>query len=177
MRYSWILFLLLFSACQQHTKKVKDTPPGSALQGNWQFLDSYGNYNEAWFGKTTYQTMNRFVDRTVLVNYEVRGDSLISSVETERGSQVIHAALEWLDRDRVVINTSVIRDTLIRMKDPAITLQDTDPFSDSAAFFSAFNRRYDDFLVSKGIVSREEIDAFRKRGEVPEDVLDKANDH
>ncbi len=170
-----MIVLVMLAACQQRTKKAgENRPPVNTLQGNWQFLDRYGNYNEAWFGEKTYQTFNRFVDRKVEVDYEVRGDSLVSSVETARGSQVIRAYLEWLDRDRVVIRAEFVSDTLIRLKDSATTLQDTDPFADSAAFHSAFNRRYDDFLVSKGIVSREEIDAFRQRGEVPEDVLEKS---
>ena len=175
MRYIWMMLLLSLLACKQQASQTGNKPaPSNPLMGNWQFLDRYGNYNEAWFGDSTYQTMNRFVDRKVLVDYEVRGDSLVSSVETERGSRVILAALQWLDRDRVVITTSFVSDTLTRMADGGATLQNTDPFTDSVAFFTDFTRRYDDFLVSRGIVSREEIEAFRRKGEVPEDVLEQA---
>ena len=170
-----MIMLLLLMGCQQQSKKVNDAQSaGRTIQGHWQFLDGYGNYNEAWFAAATYQTFNRFVDRKVMVNYVVKGDSLISTVDMEGGSREIRAGLAWIGSDRVVIATSFVRDTLWRMQVDAPTLEDTDPFSDSLTFFTAFNKRYDDFLVSRGIVSREEIDAFRKSGEVPEDILEEA---
>ena len=177
MKNTWLfLLIVLLGACQQKSPKIEEKKEKApTLAGHWQFLDKYGNYNEAYFADTLYQTMNRFVDRNVLVKYYVEDDTLHSVMEMRGGDRVILAGLEWLDRDHVVIATEFVSDTLVRMKNPDISLQNTDPFTDSVTFFNAFYTRYENFLVEKGIITPEEAKAFREQREVPGDVLRKSN--
>lgn len=177
MKKSWVVLILLLVACQQQGQKKEIAAENrNALKGEWQFLDKYGNYNEAYFGDSTYQTINRFVDRKVVVDYRVKGDTLRSVMDYRNEKRVILAGLRWIDSDHVVIFTEFVSDTLTRMEDAGISLKSTDPFTDSLSFFTAFNKRYDRYLVDKGIVSEDEIRAFRERQEVPVDVLKKKTD-
>ena len=164
--------MVLIMACQPQGRNKSASGSGdkSPLSGNWQFLDKFGNYNEAFFTDSVYQTINRFVDRNLRVRYTIHGDTLRSVVPTADDKRVILARLAWIDSDHVVISTEFVSDTLSRMENPAITLQNTDPFRDSLKFFTAFNERYVEYLIGKGIVTEEEVRAFREQGEVPEDV-------
>ncbi len=165
--------MALVMACQPQGRNKSASGSGdqSPLSGNWQFLDKFGNYNEAYFADSVYQTINRFVDRNLRVSYTIHGDTLRSVVPTADDKRVILARLAWIDNDHVVISTEFVSDTLSRMENPAITLQNTDPFRDSLKFFTAFNERYVEYLILKGIVTEEEVRAFRERGEVPVDVM------
>jgi hypothetical protein len=106
----------------------------------------------------------------LLVAYSIHGDTLHSVVPAANEKRVILARLAWIDSDHVVISTEFVSDTLSRMTNPAITLQNTDPFRDSLKFFTAFHERYVEYLIDKGIVTEDEVRAFRERKEVPEDI-------
>lgn len=162
LRFS-ILILVLVS-CSSEEKK--------SLQGDWQFLDKFGNYNEAFFGDSTYLSINRFVVKDNWYQYTIRNDSLYSTVNKRFTGLRAVAGLEWIGSDRVVLSSEFSRDTMIRIKNSPATISKAKPFSDSAIYFQAFFDRYERFLIFKGILSEEEVKRFREKGEVPEDVLE-----
>jgi len=172
MKTKLIILLVLFTACQHmQEKKTVTEPETNPLSGNWQFLDKYGNYNEVWFGDSIYHTVNRLLGSAYVVKYTIRNDSLHTETVYRGKKKVIRAGLGWIDPNHLVISTGNVSDTLLRMKDAAITLGNTDPARDSLAFYSAFYKRYEEFLVAKGILTEEEVRLFHDRGYIPEDVI------
>lgn len=145
-------------------------PEKQLLKGNWAFLDMYGNYNEAYFDDSTYFTFNRIYGIMPGFDYTVQNDTFFSTIKSTEGIVPI-AVLKWIGTKTVVMVTDVINDTLERIIDPKIHLGNTDPLKDSIKFREAFQKRYENFLVNKGILTREEIELFKKDSIIPEDVL------
>ena len=163
------LFLVLIIACNPQTGfKNKKT---NTIVGNWAFLDGHGNYNEAIFGDSTYLTYNLVYGASPYCAYVIKNDSLYSNIDKRKPGLNRIAALTWKNPDKVVLVTEFSRDTLERIKDAKITLQDTDPVADSFIFLNAIKKRYEDFLISKGIMTLEEIEKFKIDSIVPEDVV------
>lgn len=161
-------------ACNTQVKTDEESGlQGNHLAGNWQFLDKYGNYNEAFFTDSTYRTINAYVNKEQALSYLLRNDSLFANLDKRKKGMQPLAGIQWIDDDQVVITTEFVRDTLTRMVGVEITLETTSPFRDSLKFYTAFYQRYEAFLVNKGILSPKEVKAFRERQEVPEDVLNK----
>lgn len=163
------LFLILMVACNPPTGNKNKS--ANSIAGNWAFLDGYGNYNEAFFSDTTYMTFNMIYGASPYYRYIVKNDSLYSDIDKRKPGLNRIAAFTWLNPDRVILVTEFSKDTLDRIKDSKNTLQDIDPAADSALFATAIKRRYEIFLVSKGILTREEIEQFKKDSIIPEDVL------
>ncbi len=162
-----ILFLFACNPKQESKSNVENT-----LKGNWCFLDGRGNYNEAFFSDNTYLTYNAKYGIAQIYNYKVNNDSLYSNVDRRKKGLNRIAKISWL-KDKVVMITEFSRDTMERIKDTGMTLETMNPNVDTAKFHEAFNKRYEDFLVKKGILSKEEIEQFKKDRKVPEDVIEK----
>lgn len=158
--------LLIITACSGIQKKSVNE-----IKGNWGFLDKYGNYNEAWFGDSTFKTVNRFLHKSPVILYTVKNDSLMTNAKTRTSELTPVAAIIWLSPDSMVIDANFVTDTLIRIKYGEHLLGNTDPVGDSVIFWPDFYDRYEDFLVEKGIITRKEAEEFRKNKVVPEDVL------
>lgn len=178
MKNYWIGLVFILFACNSQVDQVKDkSVVTNPLKGNWQFLDKYGNYNEAFFDDSLYQTMNRFVNRDVTFNYIAKNDSLYSDLDKRKNGMSAIAALQWLDDNHVIISTEFVRDTLSRMPEGPNNMADIRPYKDSALFFNAFYKRYEIFLIQKGIITQDEVAKFREEGKVPEDIkVDKGSD-
>ena len=93
--------------------------------------------------------------------YVAKNDSLYSTFGKTKDLKPV-AKLIWLNMDKFVIFNESTRDTLERIQTDIITLQNTDVKADSIEFRNAFEKRYEDFLVGKGILSRKEIEEFKK---------------
>lgn len=168
MKKIFYLLLILLIAC--NPKTVNEETKDNTIAGNWAFLDARGNYCEAFFGDSTFITFNMAYGPTPYFYYTVKNDSLYSTVDKRKSSKAKIATLSWFNPDKVIIITELSRDTLDRIKDPKNTLQYIDLTKDSLEFFHAVKTRYEDFLVAKGILTRKEIEQFKKDRIVPEDV-------
>ncbi len=158
------LVAVVVSCGQKHEKRE------NRLKGDWAFLDKFGNYNEAWFGDTLYATYNKIALRSPNFFYKVKNDSLYSTVDRRKKGLSRIAKITWLNDDRIILNTEFVRDTLYPVDQSGVTLGNSDPVKDSAAYRRAFNHRYEEFLIARGIVSREEIEQFKKTKKIPEDI-------
>lgn len=159
-------------ACNQQPANQKEIST-NPLQGNWNFLDKYGNYNEAYFGDSTYKTINKYFKEELAFKYFVKNDSLYSNLDKRKKGMSALAGLKFLSHDSVIISTEFVRDTLSRIKDYKLTLQNTNPFMDSVNFFQAFEKRYENLLISKGIITAEEAREFHEKQTIPQDVIKK----
>jgi len=160
-----LIVTMIFASCNQQTAKKENT-----VKGNWAFLDKFGNYNEAWFGDSLYATYNKFMKRSPDFLYEVKNDSLYSTVDKRKKGMSPIAKITWLGNDRIVLNTEFVRDTLYPIDNDATTLGNSDPVKDSVLYRKAFEHRYEEFLIAKKIISREEIEHFHKSKKIPKDV-------
>ena len=146
--------------------KISENP----LKGNWNFLDKYGNYNEAYFGDSIYRTFNRHYVQDATFKYFYKNDSLWSDCDLRVKGLTPIAKIEILEKDRFVLSNQYVSDTLHKMSKEKYTLKDLHPFKDSAVFYPAFYKRYEDFLISKGIITEEEAKDFNENQKVPEDI-------
>lgn len=162
------LLLILIIAC--NPKAGNEDQKINTIVGNWSFLDSRGNYCESSFNDSTFISFNLAYGATPYFNYVVKNDSMYSTIDKQKSGISKIAAFTWLSPDKVVISTQFSKDTLERLKEANITLGNTDPVEDSAIFYSAIKTRYEEFLVSKGIMTLEEIEQFKKDSIIPEDV-------
>ncbi len=158
-----LIILLLFAGCTTNNKQKEPL-----ITGNWAFLDKAGNYNEAFFDTTEYVTYNRRGGLMPSFKYAVKNDSLYSTFGKTKELKAV-AKLIWINDDKFVIYNESTRDTLERIQTNNMTLQNTDAKADSTKFRDDFERRYEDFLVGKSILSREEIEEFKKKNKVPKD--------
>lgn len=167
-----ILYLLVFLivACNPQTIEEKESP--NNIYGNWSFLDGYGNYNEAFFDDSTYVTFNLKHGPSPAYNYIIINDSLYSNVDKRKSGLNRIAQFSWLNNDKVILVTEFSRDTLDRINDSKNTLQNTDPTKDSLIFFDGLKKRYEYFLIAKGILTKEEVEQFKNDSIVPGDVIE-----
>lgn len=156
-----LIALILLTGCTTNNRQEKQT-----VRGNWAFLDKAGNYNEAWFDTDDYVTYNRFGGLMPAFRYVVKNDSLYSTFGKTDNLKPV-AKLIWINDDKFVIFNASTSDTLERIKTGEMLLGNTDVKADSIGFRNAFEKRYEDFLVEKGILSRKEIEEFKKSKKIP----------
>lgn len=171
---SWFLASLIMAlliAC--NPKQPGKETSANKIKGDWAFLDGRGNYNEAFFSDSSFRTFNMVFGAAPEFKYFIRNDSLYTNNDKRKQGLNRIAKVEWLTQDKVIFTTEFSRDTLDRLRDETITLENTDPVKDSSVFKINITRRYEKFLMTKGIISLEEMEAFRKEGSVPKDVLEK----
>jgi len=163
-----ILFLVAgLSSCERKSESKSKSP----LNGNWAFLDIRGNYNEAFFTDSNYITYNMVYGLSPVFNYFIKNDSLYSNIDKRKKGLHRIAKIKWLTADSAILTTEFSKDTLGRLMNAGITLENTNPQKDSILFRQEIYGRYETFLLSKGILSREEFESFKKDNKVPEDVL------
>ena len=164
----FLLLIFLFACNSQNDSEKKSD---NMIHGNWSFLDGHGNYNEAFFGDTTYVTFNFAGGLAPVYSYYVKNDSLYSNIDKRKQGLNRIARFVWLNNDKVILITEFSKDTLDRIIDSENTLQTLDMTTDSAVFFNALKQRYENFLVAKGILTLEEIEQYKNDSIVPEDVI------
>ncbi len=165
-----VMIILTISAC--NPKQANKPLPENKVKGNWAFLDGRGNYNEAFFGDSSFITYNMAMGVAPEFRYFIKNDSLFTNTDKRKKGLNRIAKVEWLTHDKVIFITEFSRDTLDRLTDEPITLENTDPVKDSSVFKINITRRYEKFLMAKGIISPEEMEVFKKKGSVPKDVLE-----
>jgi len=167
MRLFLVVLITFMIGCNAVDEKKENT-----LMGNWQFIDLRGNYIEALFEDSTYFVYNISMGGpSPKWNYFVRNDSLCSILDPKRPDMYKKSEITWLDNDKVIVKSQYSSDTMDRIKDSEITLQNTDLKRDSANFRGAFSQRLEDYLLLKGILSPEEVKEFKENKVVPEDIL------
>ncbi len=169
-KYLFALLVILIGCNPQPSANEKEK---NKLLGDWQFLDIRGNYVEAFFDDSTYFIYNMSMGKSPKFNYFIINDSLYSNVDKRKPGINKIAEIIWINNDKVLMRTEFSRDTMQRLKDAAITLGVTDLKRDSAVFKEAMDKRYEDYLLAKGILTPEEIKEFKETKIIPEDVLRK----
>lgn len=166
MRLFLVVLITFLIGCNVVDEKKENT-----LKGNWQFIDLRGNYIEALFEDSTYFVYNVSMGHSPKWKYFVRNDSLFSIVDSKRPDRRKVSEIRWIDKNLVIIKSQFSSDTMDRIKDTEITLQNTDLKGDSVKFREAFNQRHEDYLLLKGILTPEEVKEFKEKKIVPEDIL------
>lgn len=162
------LLLIIIIACNPQTRDKNEA--ANNICGNWSFLDGQGNYNEAYFSDSTYITFNLKYGASPYFSYIIKNDSLYSNIDKRKTGLNRIAEFTWLNVDKVILVTEFSRDTLDRIRNAEVTLQNTDLTFDSLLFGDAIKKRYEDFLVTKGVLTKEEIEQFNNDSIIPQDV-------
>jgi hypothetical protein len=163
------LLIVLFFACNPRSEK--EISNLNTIHGDWAFIDGGGNYTEAFFGDTAYITYNIRFGASPYYKFFVKNDSLYSNIGMRVSTMRKIAEFTWLDDGRVILVTEFTRDTLERILNDKRTLQYLDPVIDSTLFKNAMKVRFEEFLISKGIITREEAEQFKTDSIIPEDVI------
>ena len=140
------------------------------LKGNWAFLDKRGTYNEAFFGDSTFFTYNMINGKMPEFGFKVKNDSLYSNFDKSAKVLIRIAGIKWISDNRVILSTEFVHDTLEPILESGMLLSNTDLKKDSIEFVKAHYIRYEAFLISRGILSPEEVKEFKEKGKVPDDV-------
>lgn len=167
MKYLKIIVLLVCMGC--HPEK-KGEPDQSPLSGNWAFLDINGNYNEAFFTDSTYITYNMVYGLSPVFKYLIKNDSFYCNIGKQQPGLHRIGMIKIISPDSIIIETEFSRDTLGRLTGEKVTIENTDPKSDSVLFRKEIYRRYEQFLLAKGIIRPEEMEEFKKTSKIPEDL-------
>jgi hypothetical protein len=165
-----LLIVLLLIAASCSFDKDKGSGPKSMLHGNWAFLDVRGNYNEAFFTDSTYITYNMVYGLSPVFKYSIKNDSFYCNIGKNRPGLHWIGIVKIISPDTIIIETEFSRDTLGRLTGEKVTIENTDPKSDSVLFRREIYRRYEQFLLAKGIIRPEEIEEFKKTSKIPEDL-------
>jgi|GEM_PF-2205966 hypothetical protein len=172
-KYLFIPFLICLTCTACNHRQAGNKSVENKLKGNWAFLDGRGNYNEAYFADSTFVTYNMVMGKAPEFRYFIKNDSLFTNTDKRKKGLNRIARVEWLDSNKVIFTTEFSRDTLDRISGENVTLETTDPGKDSVLFRTNITQRYEKFLVSRGIITPEEMEAFKKEGTVPKDVKEK----
>jgi hypothetical protein len=168
---SKLLIILFLFAGLSGCERKGESKPKSPLNGNWAFLDIRGNYNEVFFTDSTYITYNMVYGLSPVFMYYIKNDSLYSNIDKRKKGLNRIAKIRLISPDSIILTTEFSRDTLGRMVGEAITLEYTNPKQDSVLFRQEIYKRYEAFLLEKGILKPEEVEAFKKENIIPEDVI------
>jgi hypothetical protein len=165
MKHSLLILILLATLGCSRQAPVNES--WRKLQGTWGFLDKYGNYNEAFFDDSTYITYNKQYGVLPVVKYRITGDSMYADVDRrdQKGVLIPVVEFEWISGDKVVFHSTTGLDTLERIIGDAVTLETTSPGTDSLKYRTAFNERYEKFLIAKGIITGEEARQQRENSQ------------
>jgi hypothetical protein len=169
-KYSFIPVMILLALIACSPKQGGKPLPENKMKGNWAFLDGNGNYNEAFFADSTFRTYNIKMGAAPVFGYAVRGDSLFTDNDKRRPGLHRIALVEWLNLDKVIFTTEFTKDTLERILGDIVTLETTDPDKDSVLFKTHITIRYENYLIAKGIITAEELEAYKKNKIIPKDI-------
>ena len=144
-----VLILLLLS-CQE-SDKVKHNP----LYGDWQFLTSNGDYNEAFFTDTTYLSYNKRIGLFPVAHYFMRNDTLFSDADKRSKGQNAIARFSSIEKNRIIIINAFSQDTLYRIEEKGKLISTVSFPENESEFKAAFMERYKAFLLARGIIDEE----------------------
>ncbi len=149
--YLFVLSVILLFSCQNSKKEQH-----SVLYGDWQFLTSNGDYNEAFFTDTTYHSYNVKNGVFPIAHYFVRNDTLFSDAVKSAHEQRPIAKFQSIEKDRIIIINMFSQDTLFRIKNQEDLISNTLLSGNEQKFKEAFMKRYKAFLLERGIIDQEE---------------------
>ena len=176
-KYFSLLIVLVIVSCNQAGNKTNSESNEEVIeyniQGNWCFLNKQGVYTESYFAEDYFRVFNLQLGISPDFKYRIKGDTLFSTFKSQQKAKPQRSLISWIDEDKVIMESRSGADTMQRMKSSEFLLETSELPKDSVNFISAFMNRNDDYLISRGILTREEVEAFRKENTIPEDVKDK----
>jgi hypothetical protein len=105
--------------------------------------------------------------------YYIVKDTLVSTFNTGKKVRTQKSLIEWMNEDNVIMHSGTGADTMERIKSGDYLLGNIDRIKDSANYAIAFGNRNDNYLIQRGILTKEEVEAYRKDKVIPEDVKEK----
>lgn len=163
----WILLLIILSgflSCQHQNQET------FTLKGNWQFLDKRGLYNETLFEDSTFFTYRQHTGFSPVFEYHIKADSFYANVDRRKEGKIPIAQITLMEDGRIMLTTEFVRDTLQRIPENEYTLSHLLIEQDTSKYEARFQARLENFLIEKGITTREEIDDFKNNGKLPKDL-------
>jgi hypothetical protein len=145
-----LLAVILLSSCQDSKKERHNV-----LYGDWQFLTSNGDYNEAFFTDTTYLSYNVKIGLFSVAHYFIRNDTLFSDADKRSKGQSAIARFASIEKDRVIIINAFSQDTLYRINENKNVISNISFPDEESEFKDSFMERYEAFLLERGIIDDE----------------------
>ena len=149
--YLFVLSLVLLFSCQNSKKEQHNV-----LYGDWQFLTSNGDYNEAFFTDTSYLSYNLKFGLFPVAYYFIRNDTLFSDADKRSKGQSAIARFASIEENRIIIINAFSQDTLYRIKEGKNLISSVSFPENESAFKTDFMERYKAFLLERGIIDEEE---------------------
>jgi len=180
-KYLIIVVVIVLAACQmnqeKHEEKVDEEniaiTKTYSLLGDWQFLNKQGSYTESFFSEKYFKVFNRQMGMSPNFKYSLNGDTLSTSFSRGTKTSTSKSLVIWIDENKVILKSRTGSDTMDRIQSNDYLLGNTDLRADSLAFTKAYWERNKFYLLDKGIISKEEVEAFEKENKIPEDVKNK----
>lgn len=172
-KYLGLLIILIVVSCNQPDKDSKNKELDYSIDGNWCFLNKSSVYTESFFSENYFRVYNQYLGMSPDFKYNIVDDTLFSTFQTGKSTKIQKSVVSWINKDKVVLRTGSGADTMDRVKSGDYLLGNIDPKVDSLNFSTAFSKRNDDYLINRGILTREEVEAFRNNQIIPEDVQEK----
>ncbi len=144
-----------------------------SIDGNWCFLNKSSVYTESFFSKNFFRAYNQYLGMSPDFKYYIVDDTLFSTFSTGKKVKTQKSVISWINENKVVLRTGAGADTMDRITKGDFLLGTIDPKIDSLNFSTAFNKRNDNYLIQRGILTKEEVEAFRENQTIPGDVKEK----
>ena len=168
--------ILIVVSCNQTDPNSKSKKRDYSINGNWCFLNKSSVYTESFFSKDFFRVYNQYLGMSPDFKYYFVDDTLFSTFGKGNKVKTQKSVISWINENRVVLRTGTGADTMDRITKGDFLLGTIDPKIDSLNFVSAFRERNDNYLIQRGILTKEEVEAFRKNQIIPEDVKEKLKD-
>lgn len=176
-KYFSLLIILVIASCNQTGNKTNSETIKEVvnydIQGNWHFLNKQGIYTESYFAEDYFHVFNLQLGASPKFKYRINGDTLFSTFKAQQKAKPQRSLISWVNEDKVIVQSRTGADTMQRMKSGNYLLGTIDPIADSANFISAFMDRNDNYLIKRGVLTKEEVEAFRNSNTIPDDVQEK----
>ncbi len=172
-KYLGLLTLLIVVSCNQPNRDSNSKKVVYTIDGNWCFLNKTGVYTESFFSKDFFKVYNQYLGISPDFKYYIIDDTLFSTFSTGKKVKTQKSVVAWINENKVVLRTGSGADTMDRITDGEFLLGTIDPKVDSLNFSKAFGNRNDNYLINRGILTKEEVEAFRQNQTIPGDVQEK----
>lgn len=176
-KYFSLLIILVIVSCNQAGNKTNNEVVEEVInydiQGNWHFLNKQGIYTESFFAEDYFRVFNLQLGVSPDFKYRINGDTLFSTFKSQQKAKPQRSLILWVNENKVIVQSRTGADTMQRMKSGEYLLGTIDPIVDTANFLSAFMNRNDNYLIERGVLTKEEVEAFRKENTIPDDVQEK----
>ncbi len=161
-KYLSLLMILIVVSCNQTDPNSKSEKQDYTIDGSWCFLNKSSVYTESFFSKDFFHVYNQYLGMSPDFKYYIVDDTLFSTFSTGKKVKTQKSVISWINENRVVLRTGTGADTMDRITKGEFLLGTIDPKIDSSNFASAFRERNDNYLIQRGILTKEEVEAFRK---------------